>query len=53
MRHLRAGRRRSCEPSDISVGRANPEKALKKLVWKAEHAMPDVVKMMIAHELKK
>jgi GDPmannose 4,6-dehydratase len=40
-------------PSDIRVGRANPEKALKKLSWKAEHAMPDIVKMMIAHELKK
>lgn len=33
-------------PSDITINRANPDKALTKLGWKAKHTMPQVVKMM-------
>jgi GDPmannose 4,6-dehydratase len=34
-------------PTDISVGRANPQKALRQLGWEARHKMADVVRGMI------
>jgi len=37
-------------PYDHAVARANPRKALDRLGWKAEYAMPDVVRMMVAAE---
>jgi GDPmannose 4,6-dehydratase len=39
-------------PSEIMIGSANPEKAEKKLNWKAQFHMVDVVKNMIKDELK-
>jgi GDPmannose 4,6-dehydratase len=39
-------------PSEILIGSANPEKAEKKLNWKAQYRMIDVVKNMIKDELK-
>jgi len=39
-------------PTDLSVSKANPEKAKKKLEWKAKFMMKDVVKMMVDAELK-
>lgn len=36
--------------TDISVGRANPEKAIKVLGWKAGHRMRDVVRLMVEAE---
>ena len=38
-------------PTDITVGRANPTKALEHLKWQSRYKMPDVVRMMIAAEL--
>ncbi len=40
-------------PTDISIGRSNPHKALEKLDWKAKYKTPDVVKMMISAKLNK
>jgi GDPmannose 4,6-dehydratase len=37
-------------PYDHAVARANPRKALDRLGWKADYAMPDVVRMMVAAE---
>ncbi len=37
-------------PADITMGMANPEKAIKKLGWQAKFKMRDVVRMMIEHE---
>lgn len=37
-------------PTEISVGKGNPEKAEKKLGWKAQYKMRDVVKMMVEYE---
>jgi GDPmannose 4,6-dehydratase len=37
-------------PSEISVSRGDPSKALKQLGWKAKYKMHDVVKMMVDHE---
>jgi GDPmannose 4,6-dehydratase len=37
-------------PSELRVSRANPAKAQARLGWKARHAMPDVVRLMIEHE---
>ena len=34
-------------PSEISISKANPIKALKKLGWKAKYKMADVVKMLL------
>jgi GDPmannose 4,6-dehydratase len=34
-------------PTEISIGRGNPDKAFKKLGWKAKYKMPDVIEMMI------
>ena len=34
-------------PSEISISKANPTKALKKLGWKANYKMADVVKMLL------
>src|SRR5689334_18500893 len=34
-------------PYDHAAAHANPARALQKLGWKAQHAMPDVVRMMI------
>ncbi|OQX23015.1 MAG: GDP-mannose 4,6-dehydratase [Desulfobacteraceae bacterium IS3] len=39
-------------PADLAISRANPEKARKKLGWRAKYNMPDVVRMMIEAELK-
>jgi len=38
-------------PSEILVGRSNPEKAWQLLGWKANKKMKDVVRMMVAAEL--
>lgn len=37
-------------PTDLMIGKANPEKAAKELGWKATYGMRDVVEMMIEHE---
>lgn len=37
-------------PYDHRVARANPKRAHERLAWKAQHAMPDVVQMMIDAE---
>jgi GDPmannose 4,6-dehydratase len=37
-------------PSELRVSRANPAKAQAQLGWRARHAMPDVVRLMIEHE---
>jgi len=39
-------------PTDISVSKANPEKAEKKFGWKAKFMMKDVVKMMVDAEIE-
>ncbi|KOR32003.1 NAD-dependent dehydratase [Achromatium sp. WMS3] len=38
--------------TDISISKANPQKAAKKLGWKAKFMMKDVVKMMVDTEIK-
>lgn len=38
-------------PTDISYSCGNPSKAGKKLGWKAQYQMPDVVKMMVENRL--
>jgi GDPmannose 4,6-dehydratase len=40
-------------PADIMVNRGNPDKAFRKLGWRATYRMRDVVKMMIEAELQK
>ncbi|HEX4327784.1 MAG TPA: GDP-mannose 4,6-dehydratase, partial [Burkholderiales bacterium] len=37
-------------PNELRTSRANPAKAYARLGWKAEHSMPQVVRMMIEHE---
>jgi len=37
-------------PSDLSISKANPQKAEKVLGWKAGYDMKDVVRMMVEHE---
>jgi len=37
-------------PADLMIGRANPEKAWKKLGWRAKYMMGDVVRMMLEEE---
>jgi GDPmannose 4,6-dehydratase len=37
-------------PTDISRGRARPDKAKDRLGWAAQHKMPDVVRMMVDAE---
>lgn len=39
-------------PTEIMVGRGNPEKALERLGWKATYKMNEVVNMMIEYERK-
>lgn len=39
-----------CRPSDIAVGRGNPEKAREILGWSAKYKMEDVVNMMVEAE---
>ena len=39
-------------PTDIAVGRGNPDKALKQLGWQAQYKMRDVVRMMLLEEQK-
>ena len=34
-------------PSEITISKANPSKALKKLKWKAKYKMVDVVRMLL------
>ncbi len=34
-------------PTDLTEGRANPSKAWRKLKWRAQYKMADVVKMMV------
>ena len=38
-------------PTDISIGRANPSRAAKRLGWQACFRMRDVVRMMVEQEL--
>jgi GDPmannose 4,6-dehydratase len=38
-------------PNELRISRANPEKAHLRLGWKAQYAMPDVVRLMIEKEL--
>jgi GDPmannose 4,6-dehydratase len=40
-------------PTEITVGRGNPQKALERLGWKAKYRMNDVVRMMVEHERKR
>lgn len=40
-------------PIDLSVGRANPQKAKEKLGWQAKYRMKDVVKMMVESKISK
>jgi GDPmannose 4,6-dehydratase len=40
-------------PTEITVGRGNPRKALERLGWKAKYRMDDVVRMMVEHERKR
>jgi len=40
-------------PTDLAVGKGNPQKAKNQLGWEARYKMPDVVKMMIAARLGK
>ena len=37
-------------PTDILVGKANPEKAARELGWRAKYKMRDVARMMVAEE---
>lgn len=37
-------------PTDLSCGRADPARAGERLGWQASHAMPDVVRLMVADE---
>jgi len=37
-------------PTDLAIGKANPGKALKKLGWKAEKRVEDIVALMIEDE---
>ena len=39
-------------PTDLAIGKANPGKALKKLSWKAEKRVEDIVALMIEDELR-
>jgi GDPmannose 4,6-dehydratase len=38
-------------PNELRISRANPAKAATLLGWKAQNAMPDVVRLMIEHEM--
>ncbi len=38
-------------PTDINASHANPEKAERKLNWKAKYSMPDIVNFMIDKEI--
>jgi GDPmannose 4,6-dehydratase len=40
-------------PADIHEVQANPAKAERVLGWKAKYSMPDVVKMIIEHEMNR
>jgi GDPmannose 4,6-dehydratase len=39
-------------PTDIAVGRANPDKAREKLNWQARYKMRDVVRMMVQAQME-
>ena len=39
-------------PTDLKIGRANPEKARRDLGWKANFMLEDVIAQMIDFELK-
>lgn len=39
-------------PADIVESRLDPAKAANQLGWRAHHAMPDVIAMMLEHELR-
>jgi GDPmannose 4,6-dehydratase len=39
-------------PTDLNIGRANPDKAARKLGWKARYRMQDVATMMVEPEMK-
>ena len=39
-------------PTDIMVSRANPDKSLKNLGWKASYTMEDVAKLMVEAEME-
>ena len=34
-------------PTDLAVGKANPDKAKEKLGWQAKYKMPEVIRMMV------
>jgi GDPmannose 4,6-dehydratase len=40
-------------PTDLSISRANPQKAKINLNWHAKYKMPDIVRMMIEAELER
>ena len=37
-------------PTELAIGRGNPEKSQKRLGWKAQYKMHDVVRMMVREE---
>ena len=39
-------------PTDLVISKANPDKAMAKLGWKAKFNMPDLVQMMVEAELR-
>lgn len=39
-------------PTDLVISKANPDKAMAKLGWKAKFSMPDLVRMMVEAELR-
>jgi GDPmannose 4,6-dehydratase len=40
-------------PTELAIGKGNPEKAKNNLEWEAKYKMPDVVKMMVNAKLGK
>jgi GDPmannose 4,6-dehydratase len=36
-------------PSEITISRADPSKAMQKLNWKAKYKMREVIKMLLNH----
>jgi GDPmannose 4,6-dehydratase len=39
-------------PNELRISRADPTKTARQLGWTAKHAMPDVVRLMVEHEMK-
>jgi GDPmannose 4,6-dehydratase len=40
-------------PNELRISRASPAKAATQLGWKAKHATPDIVRLMIEHEMNR